>query len=83
VTTLRNFSSEPGILRSCLRALRSLYANDKDTFNLMARYVEHPDDKVSQEATVGVLYSHHFLSASDSVEDMLVSAGSALARDKP
>jgi uncharacterized protein YjbI with pentapeptide repeats len=78
--TLRNFSNEPSILRSCLRALRSLYANDKDAFNLMARYVEHADEKVSQEAAVGVLYSQHFSSASDSVKDMLVSAGSALAR---
>ncbi len=78
--TLRNFSSEPSILRSCLRALRSLYADDKDTFNLMARYVVHSDEKVSQEAAVGVLYSQHFSSASDNVKDMLVSAGSALAR---
>ncbi len=46
--TLRNFSNEPGILRSCLRALRSLYADDKDSFNLMARYVEHADEKVSR-----------------------------------
>jgi hypothetical protein len=78
--TLRNFRSEPSILRSCLRALRSLYTDDKDTFNLMARYVVHSDEKVSQEAAVGVLYSQHFSSASDNVKDMLVSAGSALAR---
>lgn len=77
---LRNFSSEPSILRACLRALRSIYGNDKDAFNLMARYVQHPDEKVSQEAAVGVLYSQHFSSANDSVKDMLVSAGSALAR---
>jgi hypothetical protein len=78
--TLRNFSNEPSILRSCLRALRSLYADDKDAFNLMARYIEHPDEKVGQEAAVGVLYSQHFSKASDSVKDMLVSARSALAR---
>jgi hypothetical protein len=78
--TLRNFSHEPSILRSCLRALRSLYTNDKDAFNLMARYVQHADEKVSQEAAVGVLYSQQFSTASDSVKDMLASAGSALAR---
>lgn len=72
--------SAASILRACLRALRSIYANDKDAFNLMARYVQHADEKVSQEAAVGVLYSQHFSSANDSVKDMLVSAGSALAR---
>ncbi|MCA6114962.1 hypothetical protein J6524_08520 [Bradyrhizobium sp. WSM 1738] len=78
--TLRNFNSEPSILRSCLRALRSLYANDKDAFNLMAQYVAHPDEKVSQEAVVGVLYSRHFSSANDNVRDLLASTGSGLAR---
>jgi hypothetical protein len=50
------------------------------TFNLMAQYVGHLEEKVSQEAVVGVLYSQHFSSASDSIKDMLVSAGSGLAR---
>lgn len=78
--TLRNFSNEPSIIRSCLRALRSLYADDLDAFNLMVHYVDHTDEKVSQEAVVGVLYSQHFLSAGDSVKDKLVSTNSALAR---
>ena len=46
----------------------------------MAQYVGHLEEKVSQEAVVGVLYSQHFSSASDSIKDMLVSAGSGLAR---
>jgi hypothetical protein len=46
----------------------------------MAQYVGHLEEKVSQEAVVGVLYSQHFSSASDGIKDMLVSAGSGLAR---
>ena len=78
--TLSRFSEEPRILRSCLRTLRSLYVNDQDAFNLMVRFINHSDEMVSQEAAAGVLYSSQFKSASESVRDALVSAGSSLTR---
>jgi hypothetical protein len=78
--TLSRFAVQPSILRSGIRTLRSLYVNDRDAFNVMARFIGHPDEKVSQEAAVGVLSSAQFIHAPSEVKNALLSSASSLTR---
>lgn len=78
--TLSKYRDDPRVLRTTLRTLRSLYVNDLDAFNMMAPFVRHEDERVSQEAALGVLTSTHFKSAQAEVKEAFLSSSSSLTR---
>jgi hypothetical protein len=77
---LAQFDEKPSILRSCIRTLRSLYVDDLDAFNMMTRFIDHPDERVAQEAATGVLSSKHLASAPQRVRESLLSSGFSVIR---
>lgn len=77
---LAKFGNDPSALRPALGTLQHQYAHDLDAFNMMLKFLEHPDGQVSAAATSGVLSSSHFFSAFNEIRASVLKSRNPVAR---
>jgi hypothetical protein len=78
---LAKFGDDKSALRPALSALRFLYRNDLDAFNMMLKFLSYPDDEVQSNAMAGVLSSSHFFASFSEIRDrVLISRNPVMRR---
>jgi hypothetical protein len=77
---LSRASQDPTILRPALNALKSFYLNDLDAFNMMLKYLSHPDKPIQNFALSGIIRSAHFFRAFAEVRDLVLHSNNPMMR---